>query len=336
MFRDNCSHTFDANGELEESSPYEKMKIHYQDSDFCNDAQNVTIDFSEDWNNESHDKIFIPNTIYGWETFDGMDFLRNGKLVFNLDNDSFLRTCVYPTDALTSMVHPDVVLFCIKRYENLYGREQLEYRFPVLSLFHRTVLGQNLLQFFYDEKKNSSKTALELIKKIHKLYHETPNECSYKPYLFYLNNSVTSISTSSSSPIRFNISRYILCFISFHLMFICPSFIESRIKKIFRGLDNSSKNGYLKEFFSCENDMNVQLSILNTIFIERKGSRDLGEKFSEKLSWISKKHVKLQINGVYPFFSFLYTHWSSNIIRRNVTLWDERIIVYNDTPDRVW
>ena len=77
--------------------------------------------------------------------------------------------------------------------------------------------------------------------------------------------------------------------------------------------------------------MNVQLSILNTIFIERKGSRDLGEKFSEKLSWISKKHVKLQINGVYPFFNFLHTHWSSNIIRRNVTLWDERIMVYNDT-----
>ena len=236
MFQATTVYTFDANGELEESSPYEKNEKENSLSrlDFCNDAQNVTIDFSEDWNNESHDKIFIPNTIYGWETFDLAWILRKWEVGFSIfDNDSFLCTCVYPTDALTSMVHPDVVLFCIKRYENLYGREQLEYRFPVLSLFHRTVLGQNLLQFFYDEKKNSSKTELELIKKIHKLYHETPNECSYKPYLFYLNNSVTAISTSSSSPIRFNISRYILCFISFHLMFICPSFIESRIKKFF-------------------------------------------------------------------------------------------------------
>lgn len=302
--------------DLDSNILFEASLPHY---DLTKEPSNVCMDQStSSWKSVNH-VAFIPNPKNSdYDFFELQFILQKWESSLGLfDYDSFLIKCVYPKDLFFNLVEPSIIIYYCSKYINIFSKTEFELNFPALFTFYKNKLGRQILNFFYEESidSNQNNDLKVIIKKIHKIYHDTPYSNPFKKHIFYENNSI-------SSKKKFSIEKYILIFISFHNMFIDSGFINYRKKYIFSGLRNE-KNLFYSQFFLNEDDLQFQLSLPKNICN------------NIHLTWISKAHIKKcfqKKNSLqkYPFYSFLYYNWTRDI-RKNVSLWDTKNILYNDS-----
>lgn len=277
--------------------------------DFCQNSENVSIEGMKKWS-EIELKAFVPSPVYGYDIYELEWFLEkiNHDLGGVFDYDSFLIVPVYPKDILNNSIPYDIVMYYIRKYVKQYSLHKLKLNFSILYLFYRDKLGNKLLNLFYEEKETPSDNNLKIIQKLHSIYHSTSELHPYKTFLFYENFCLTS-----SSDRTFKIQRYILNYIQFFGSFICRDFVYQRTNTILLGIESSSKNNYFQSIFhSSESELKGQIN-------------EIHNHFGKNISWALKDHFRA-INN--PLSRFMLRNWYR--IRRNVNLWDVKVLNFND------
>lgn len=277
--------------------------------DFTKNPENVSLNEELEWNN-IRSKAFIPNPNQDWDFFQMEWILRKWEAGFGFfDYDSSLILPTYPRDLMNNLIHPAIVNYYCRRYVNKFGLQNFKSKFSCLYLFYKSKLGKTLLQFFYEELTKPTICKKELIQKLHKIYHKTSSRNKFRIFLFYQNHSIQIPNMKGS----FDIHKYILVFLSFHLCFFCSHFAQQRKKEIFDGIQLCSKNRVFLQFFKDPDSVTTEI-------------KNIHDHLPDINSWLTKEHFKTVKT---PLSCFIYHNW--NLIRRNINLLDARVINFMDT-----
>lgn len=281
--------------------------------DYTRESQNVSLDMIESWT-EIRKKAFIINSPFSPCCFD-WDFYELEWILSKFDSqlgffdaDSFFIIPQYPRDILNNAIHPDIVLFYLRKFIKINTIEILHDKFYGLYLFYKDALGQNLLRFWYKETTSPAKNSEELIKQIHTLYHSTSDKHPYKTFLFY---KATCFTPSKK---KFEISKYILLYLSYYGMYVDEFLSKDRKDSIFRAIRTNMKLNYLLQYVTHADDIVNLLSPIKA-------------KCNKNMVWIGKKHLA-SLKKENKLLEFLYYNWDN--IKRNISLWDYKVMSFND------
>lgn len=262
----------------------------------------VTFQEKDEWEDIQHICI-LP--FHGWDFYEIDWILQRWSCSLNtFDYDEFLITPSYPKDIYNHHVPPDVVFFTIGSYVEQFSLNELKHNFFSLYLFYRDDLGKKMLEFFYDCLHSDMDDKVLLYKKIHSIWHSTPEDHEYRLFLFFYSKCISSRN-------KFKIQLYISQYLSFYGMFLCPSFIKERQYFIWKGI--TSRFPEFRVCLSDETDIFRALCELET-FLGRPPT------------WVCREHLKdLQ----HRFWKFMYVNWTS-FTYRNIYLFDSRSFNYVD------
>lgn len=281
--------------------------------DYTREAQNVSLGMNESWDQVRHKSFIInssfPSSCFDWEFYELEWLLQRFESQLGLfDTDSFFITPQYPRDMLNNSIHPDLVLFYIKKYVKIHSLQQFHEQFYGLYLFYKDTLGHSLLRFWYEETTSPSPTNKELLKRLHSLYHSCSDTHPYKIYLFFQANCFNHVKK------KFEISKYILLYLSFYGQYVDEFLYKDRKESILKAITGHGKLNYLRPYISTTNDIVLQLSEIHT-------------KYNKNMVWISKKHLR-PLTKKNKLLEFVYFNWEN--IRRNCNLWDSKVMSFSD------
>lgn len=278
--------------------------------DFTKDPINVSMESDLQWSN-IRNKVFLPSSNQGdWDFFE-MDWILkkwSTSLAF-FDYDSFLIIPTYPKDLVNNLVHPNIIIYYIKRYLKKNSMKDLQMKYYVLYLFYRNSFGRKMLEFFYEETLEETKDLQVLIKKIHHLYHLAKENDPFRPFIYYESNCI-----QSRIKMKFDIKKYILLFISFHSTYLCNHFANNRKQFIYNGIYSSVKLSVLQQFFPTPESIVEEVNQIHS-------------HHNDIITWMSRDHFKT-INT--PFSKFIYNNWDY-FKRRNINLWDMKVFGFIDS-----
>lgn len=276
--------------------------------DFTKNPINVSMESDNLWS-DVRDKVFIPNPNNDWDFFQTDWILHkwNSSLGF-FDYDSFLIIPTYPKDLINNVIQPEIIIYTIKRYLKKNSMETFKTKYYALYLFYRNKLGREMLRFFYEETVDETKEILQLIKKLHRIYHLIDAKNIFRPFLFYQANCI-----QSRLRMKFDIKKYILLFLSFHSIYFCNHFAQNRKEHIFNGLKTSSKLAAIQQYFDSPDSVYTEINKVH-------------EFHGDIITWMSRDHFK-KVNT--PLAKHIYHHWQ--YMRRNIYLWDLKIFGFIDS-----
>ncbi len=279
----------------------------YPTFDLTRNPQTLPVTFKDDNEWSTHEtKIILP--FHGWDFYETSWILQRWESSLGaFDYDEFMIIPSYPKDIYNNLVPPDIIFFVIENYLTQHSQHDLEINFFALSLLYKDNFGKSLLRFYYDELQKPSKDKITIFKKLHSLYHSVDN--IYHPFRIFLFYENYAISTNG----KFKISNYILQYISFYGMFVCPQFLMDRKQNLKKGIEY--KHHYLLDYFQ-DDQIITDLHSLYSIY-------------DKPLTWIGKNHISLEMQNKFGFWKFIHENW--NHIDRNINLWDTKLTYYGDS-----
>jgi len=263
----------------------------------------VTLSDEMSWKN-IRELTVLP--IHGWDFYDLQWILKRWEASLGIfDYDEFLITPSYPKDAYNEIIHPDLFFFTVEHFVQKYSLEQLQQEYYAIYLLTKDSTGKAIFRFFYDETFDPAVTKKTLFQRLHRLYHEIEESHPYRIFTFFRNNTI-------SSKQQFKITLFVQQYLSFYGMFCSFDFVKERKTYLKRGIDN--KFMYFRQFFETSVDIEKEFQLL---FYD-KNYRD----------WIGKHHL-VPILETSPFWKYMYDNWDN--IDRNVSIWDSRVLTYQDS-----
>jgi len=279
--------------------------------EFTKNPVNVSMESEQVWS-EIRDKVFIPNgNKNDWDFFEMEWILQkwNSGLGF-FDYDCLYIIPSYPKDLMNNLIHPDIVIYYLQRFVRKNNIQLLKNKFYALYLFYKDKLGKKMLHFFYEETLAEGKTDRQtLIKKLHTMYHSTKETHPFRRFIFYNSNCLPSMTKKN-----FQVKKYILVYLSFHSIFFCNHYVNSRKNYIHMGIGNSPFLSQLRQYFHSVNDIPQEVQKIHN-------------HHQQNFTWMSKEHFK---NVNTPLAKYLYHNWETSL-RRNINLWDLHVLTYPDS-----
>ncbi len=276
------------------------------------DPQNIPVVTSDERDWQQVKNICV---LPGWE-FYGLDWIlhRWEVQLGNFDHHSFLCNPVYPKDLYNSLVPPSIVQRYMALWVQEHGWDKFRHYFYGLSCFYKDELGQNILEFFYEQTQQVSHNRL-LYRKLHSLFHKTDVNHPYRKSIFFYNSSLTDSK-------RFHIGMFICQYLSYEGMFCCSEFLDTYMASIVRAFRTKFK---MLVFQMNHWTTEVVESTLRTSFKKMDNSSIF------PLMWIGRESLQNLVDD--QFLKFLYSNWYD--LDRNIYLWDLKGIRFRDSQHQV-